>query len=106
MQYPGKDTEHLSSDEEIVRLNAEPSQTFNCSTCSFNTNRLEVMLFHVQCHIKGIASPVHVKKKASPKKKKTRVIQKHITSDDDRTNSSAGYFDTDSEEEKPKQNNK
>ncbi|RZC39734.1 titin-like, partial [Asbolus verrucosus] len=107
VQYPGKDTGHQSSDEEIARLNAEPTESFNCSTCSFQTNRLEVMLFHVQCHIKGIASPVQVKKKASLKKvKKSRII-KHITSDDDRTNSSAGYLDTDSEEEvKPKQKRK
>jgi hypothetical protein len=107
VQYPGKDTGHLSSDEEvareeIARLNAEPTKSFNCSSCTFETNRLEVMLFHVQCHIKGIASPVQVKKKALPKKKK-RIIHKHITSDDDRTNSSAGFVDTDSEEEiKPK----
>ncbi|EEZ97549.2 titin [Tribolium castaneum] len=104
VQFPGKDVENSSGDEEIVKLNAEPEKTFNCSSCSFQTNRIDVMLFHVQCHIKGIASPGPVKKKTAPKKKKSKII-KHITSDDDHTNSSSAFLDTDTdeeEEEKPK----
>ncbi|XP_044262220.1 titin-like [Tribolium madens] len=101
VQFPGKDVENSSGDEEIVKLNAEPNKTFNCSSCNFQTNRIDVMLFHVKCHIKGIASPMPVKKKTVPKKKKSKII-KHITSDDDHTNSSSAFLDTDSEEEKPK----
>lgn len=103
VQYPGKDCDQNSDEEEIIKLNAEPTSVMNCSVCSFTTTRLEVMLFHVRCHIKGISSPVPAKRKksSSPKKKHKRsstTLIKHITSEDDRANLS-GCIDTDTDDD-------
>ncbi|XP_076258643.1 uncharacterized protein LOC143195433 isoform X1 [Rhynchophorus ferrugineus] len=53
LQYPGKYILCDSDEEEIKKLNREPTKDLNCRFCSFITKRLEVMILHAKTHLKA-----------------------------------------------------
>lgn len=58
LQYPGKYILCDSDEEEIKKLNREPTKDLNCRFCAFKTKRLEVMILHAKTHMKGITYTV------------------------------------------------
>lgn len=73
IQYPGKDRiPGDREDEEVIRINREPEQDFNCHSCSFSTKRLEVMILHTKSHIQGVYLTSSRKNKHTVRRRKEK----------------------------------
>lgn len=70
IQYSGKDINETEECEEVIRLNKEPVQEFNCPQCNYVTKRLEVFIMHTKLHIQGRINPnIKRKNKKRPTKR-------------------------------------
>ncbi|KAJ8966416.1 hypothetical protein NQ317_013341 [Molorchus minor] len=100
IQYPGKDrTPGDREDEEVIRINREQEQDFNCHTCSFTTKRLEVMILHTKSHIQGIYVPSSRKIK-HPGARRKKEKSKRFKGSDDVMDSDSSSNDSDYVREK------
>ncbi|XP_074033588.1 uncharacterized protein isoform X2 [Leptinotarsa decemlineata] len=90
IQYPGKDRiPGDRDDDEVIRINKEPEEEYNCYSCGFATKRLEVMVLHTKSHIYGTYSPRKYKKATVSRPKKKEKVKKPKRSMDSTDSSSS-----------------
>ncbi|XP_018561445.1 titin [Anoplophora glabripennis] len=89
IQYPGKDRiPGDREDEEVIRINRELEQDFNCHSCSFSTKRLEVMILHTKSHIQGVYLSSARKNKQTVRRRKEKSKKSRGSNSDTSTSDS------------------